>query len=161
MRIILNAAMALCLAQFAGTSLAADVMQPGAWKTNMVVMATKPGTQQKVKVGESSNTICFTKEFLATDPYLSPKVNEEKMRQKGAQCTIKDYARSGNKASWLMSCVAANGIQVESDFRVSVSAKQSTTTIHQKIGNGARAVRSTTRAEAGYVGDCDSSMPRM
>jgi len=151
----------LLFSMAAGPALAGGAMQPGAWKTTMTVLATKPGTQQKVKVGESSNVVCFTKEFLASEPYLQPKVNKEKMRQKGADCSISDYARSGSKASWHMSRTARNGVHVESDFRVSVSANSSTTTIHQTIGDGTKAVKSTTVAAAEHAGDCDSSMPRM
>jgi hypothetical protein len=151
----------LLLVLTSGTSSASSTMQPGAWKTTMTVMAARPGTERKVKVGESTNVVCFTKKFLASDPYLHPKVNEEKMRQKGADCNISDYARTGKKASWHMSCTARNGMQIESDFRVSVSGKSSMTTIHQTIGDGAKAVKSTTVAAGEYAGDCDSSMPRM
>lgn len=141
--------------------LANPIMTPGAWNMSMKMTAINPNTGKKVNVGNSQSTFCLTQEFLATDPYLSPTIDEEKMRRKGANCTTSGYSRSGNSAGWTMSCTMANGAQVESNINTSVTAKSYTVTMKQTAGKGKTTVKSTIATKSKYMGNCTSSMPSL
>ena len=136
------------------------VMQPGAWASNMKTTAINPNTGKKVNVANVSTTACLTKNFLATDPYLSGGINMEKMKRKGASCSNSDYSNSGKSASWVMSCTMANGKNVISKISASVAKNKYTIKMDQVVGEGASAVRVTNIVTSRHAGKCTSSMMR-
>lgn len=140
------------------STYANPVMQPGAWTAAMITTAINPNTGKKVNVGNVSTTLCLTKEFLATDPYLTANIDIEKMQRKGASCSNSNYTNSGTSASWVMSCVAANGKSIVSNISSSVAKKKYTINMNQVVGEGASAVRVSNTVKARYAGKCTSNM---
>ncbi len=146
---------------WSSSTIANEMMRAGAWETTMVVTARNPQTGKEVKVGESNSTMCLTKEFLQTDPYLSASMNEEKMRKKGLKCSVAEYRRELSSANWTLSCVTADGNSVTSDYHVRVSEGHTKTDIIQAVKQGKQTVHTNTLIESSYTGQCNDSMPRL
>ena len=148
------------LGLWTGPLWADGTMRPGAWQARMVVTATNPETGEKINVGETTTTLCLTEEFLASDPYLSPSMNEEKMRGKGLACASSDYQRDGASAQWKTSCQSSDGKTIEGTVSVRLSEMTAQVDMYQRVSQGEKAGEMLMANQMSYAGECTDDMPR-
>lgn len=149
----------ILLALTANITYANEIMKPGAWQAAITITATHPSSGETINIGNASTTLCLTKDFLATDPYLTANIDREKMKRKGASCSNKNYSRSKNTASWIMTC-SASGQTVITRINASVSQTEYTIRMNQEVSKGRSAVKSTNLVKAKHIGKCTKDMAR-
>jgi hypothetical protein len=160
-RYVMRSAAALMLsAATAGEAMAQTVMQPGAWQMETSVSATNPATGETVKVGDTKMTLCLTPEFLAKQPYFNATLDEQAMKQKGAQCTTSGYARDGNTASWKMACALSDGKTVDMTVKTAAGAKSLKSELRQIVTQGNQATPVNITIAGTFAGECTPDMPR-
>lgn len=130
------------------------VMQPGAWELHTVMTAQDPEDGKPVKLGETTRKNCLTKEFLARDLYLSPASDEQKMRERGAKCTVSEVKRSDFSASWRMACELADGSRLDMAIRNTVSRHELHSELKQLVTREGRDIPMQIVAKARFVGAC-------
>jgi len=151
-------AVALAAASFA--AVAQPVMEPGAWELQTVMTAQDPEDGSPVKLGETTLKNCLTKEYLARNLYLTPENDEEKMRQRGAKCTVSDAKRGEASASWRMICELADGSRMDMTIRNTVSRHELVSELKQLVSREGRDIPIQVVARARFIGECTPDMPR-
>ena len=148
----------LAAAPFA--AVAQPAMEPGAWELQTVMTAQDPEDGSPVKLGETTLKNCLTKEYLARNLYLTPENDEEKMRQRGAKCTVSDVKRGEVSASWRMICELADGSRMDMTIRNTVSRHELVSELKQVVSREGRDIPIQVVARARFMGECTPDMPR-
>ena len=151
-------AAALAAAPF--VAVAQPAMEPGAWELQTVMTAQDPEDGSPVKLGETTLKNCLTKEYLARNLYLTPENDEEKMRQRGAKCTVSDVKRGEVSASWRMICELADGSRMDMTIRNTVSRHELVSELKQVVSREGRDIPIQVVARARFMGECTPDMPR-
>lgn len=144
----------LCLAVAACPAAAQAIMEPGAWELHTVMTAQDPEDGKPVTLGETTRRNCLTREFLARDLYLSPASDEQKMRERGAKCTVSEVKRSDFSASWRMACELADGSRLDMAIRNTVSRHELLSELKQLVSREGRDIPMQIVAKARFVGAC-------
>lgn len=153
-------ACAAALATAAFAAVAQPAMEPGAWELQTVMTAQDPEDGSPVKLGETTLKNCLTKEYLARNLYLAPDNDEEKMRQRGAKCTVSGVKRGEASASWRMICELADGSRMDMTIRNTVSRHELVSELKQLISREGRDIPIQVVARARFIGECTPDMPR-
>lgn len=145
-----------------GTSVAhaQAIMGYGAWEMRTKVIAGDSANGEATTVSESTTKSCLLKSFLERDPYLTPQVDEEKMRRKGATCTISEAMRDGNEASWRAICQLADGSRVDMTVKNSVARHRLSSVITQLVHQDGRTTRMQIITDGRRFGECFFDTPR-
>ena len=141
-----------------GPAAAQSIMQPGGWEMKVRITAENPMTGESKKANESVSRMCLTKEYLATDPYLTPKVDKEQMEQKSAKCDISDEKRAANSASWRMHCTMIDGSSVDMTISNTASARKLDSKIRQVIKRGSNSGIVNITLTSSRIGQCTKEM---
>lgn len=141
-----------------GSAAAQSVMQPGGWEMKIKITAENPMTGESKKANESVSRMCLTKEYLSTDPYLTPKIDKEQMEQKSARCDISDEKRAATSASWRMQCTMIDGSSVDMTISNSASARKLESKIRQIIKRGSSAGIVNITLTSSRIGQCTKEM---
>jgi citrate lyase alpha subunit len=141
-----------------GPAAAQSIMQPGGWEMKVRITAENPMTGESKKANESVSRMCLTKEYLSTDPYLTPKVDKEQMEQKSAKCDISDEKRTANAASWRMQCTMIDGSSVDMTISNTASARKLDSKIRQVIKRGSNSGIVNITLTSSRIGQCTKEM---
>lgn len=141
-----------------GPAGAQSVMQPGGWQFKTTITVHDARSGESKTANESVSRMCLSKEFLSRDPYLTPRIDKEKMEQRSARCTISDEKRSANAASWKMACIMADGSSVEMTIRNTASARSFTSNIEQLIAKGGSSGIVRIVMDSSFIGECTKEM---
>lgn len=137
---------------------AQKVMTPGGWE--MVTSITRELEGQPTEqMGRHTIKMCLTPEFLASDPYFNPNLDDQRMAAQQIQCTSDKLVREGDSASWTMACEMKDGTRLNARLRNSATAE--TVTLHtvqdiERPGGGKGRV--TMAGEGRYIGECSDDM---
>lgn len=141
--------------------LAEGIMIPGGWETTMSMIAENPSTGEKKNIGESKASTCLSKEFLASDPYLTATLDQGKLKGRGVDCSVENYEREGAMAHWMMACTTNDGKSFTMKFNVKLSAKQVVATVNQVVTQGSQSAYINSSVKHTYIGECTDDMPRL
>ncbi|MGY6274908.1 DUF3617 domain-containing protein [Methylomonas sp. MgM2] len=142
-------------------TVAADaqaVMEPGGWEVQAKITAQDPTTGVTKTLNDSTMRQCLSEAFLKKDPYLTPGIDNEKMRQKGAKCSLSDQVRNKDSASWRMICEFADGSKADMSINNSVSRHEFSSEIKQLIVKGDRTVPIQIAIKSRFIGECTEDM---
>jgi len=153
-----TAAISLFSIVMCGNSLADSVMAPGAWEMVTSVQIQEPSTERYETATKATTMICLTAQFLETDPYLTPGMNQEKMRERQAKCSTSDEVKGKSKSSWTMSCTLANGMTIAAEISNSASSHQLTSIMHQKASMEGQSRNMKIETQGAHKGACSEGM---
>ncbi len=123
------------------------------------ITATNDSSSETKTLNESTMKKCLTKEFLSTDPYLTPGLDREKMTKKGASCAISDEKKSSGAASWKMLCTLSDGKQIDMTIANTASPQTMHSDILQLIKHESGVMTMRIAMKAKLIGACTSEMP--
>lgn len=156
-----TAALAFAAVAIAGGGVAAEtVMQPGAWQLQVTITPYNPQTGAPLTRNETTTVVCFTREFLAKTPYLSATLDEERMLQSGATCATADFVKTGNSASWRMSCSLTDGKRIDMTIKNRAEPRRLTSEMRQRVTDGSGTVPIDMVTTGTFVGECTGDMIR-
>ena len=143
-----------------GSAGAQQVMTPGGWEMTGTITRELSGKPQE-SMGTMVLKTCLTPEFLARDPYLNPKLGEDKVTARGATCNSSEYERDANTATWVMRCELQDGSRLKARFRHTAQATSLTQRMEQEVerpggGKGLVVINTVSR----HIGPCTDDMPR-
>lgn len=151
-----------CLAAcaLATPAVAQKMMTPGAWEMTTSITRELPG-QPTEQMGRHTMKICLTREFLASDPYFSPNLDDQRMAAQQIKCTSDKLQREGDAASWTMACEMRDGTRLNARLRNSATADTVTLNTVQDVERaGGGKGRITMAGEGRYIGECTEEMSK-
>ena len=150
---------AFCAALATSPLHAQSAMKPGGWQMDSSVTAVSPDGATK-DLGRHSMRVCLSAEALAKEPYLSPRIDDAKAAARGAKCSNSDHQRSGNSASWRMSCELADGTTTSARIRNQAGPDTLDTEMVQDVTRGGEKTQITMRLKGRHIGDCTPDMAK-
>jgi hypothetical protein len=154
-------AIALLLLGYAFAASAAPVMEPGGWEIHAKITAQDPKTGKETQAKESTIKLCFSPEFLSKDPYLTPGMDEAKLKEKGATCSISNVKRQGNTASWNLDCAFPNGMKGKMSIKNTVSKHEFVSDATQQITKEGNTLPVHAVSTGKFIGACTAEMQKL
>ena len=152
-----------CLAACAATTtptFAQKVMTPGGWEMATSITRELEG-QPTEQMGRHTIKMCLTPEFLASDPYFNPNLDDQRMAAQQIQCTSDKLVREGDSASWTMACTMKDGTSLTAHVRNSATAETVRLNTVQDIERpGGNKGRVTMGGEGRHIGECTEEMSK-
>jgi len=137
---------------------AAPTMEAGAWQLRVTVYVTDEASGAEQLVNETLSRFCFSPAFVAREPYLKPRIDRDKMAQRGMKCEMTEPKREADTVNWTMRCEFADGRLADSAMKNSVQARSFTTEVLSTVTQASAASRSRILTEGRHTGECQADM---
>ncbi|MCL2657082.1 MAG: DUF3617 domain-containing protein [Betaproteobacteria bacterium] len=153
-------AIALLLLGYACAASAASVMEPGGWEIRTKITAQDLKKGETKTLNESTIKNCFSPEFLSKDPFLTPGIDQAKLAEKGATCSISDAKRQGNTASWSLDCAFPNGAKAKMSIKNTASKHEFVSDVTQQITKNGNTLPVHIVSTSKFIGACTADMKK-
>ena len=135
----------------------AEALTPGAWRLVTRIVALDPDGGPDRVLTQSRTTNCMSPEFVASNPYQDAEKDNRDIG--GHACQTRNYSRSGDTATWEMSCTTAGIGRSEGWVSATVTAHDLETEMRLTAYlNDGRVQILRYKTDGQYVGVCTSGM---